>query len=395
VGGDPVNRADPSGLDWEYVADGGGVVEGLWDTETAGGWRYKPNTPTRVPKPRDDVTPAQLGLAGNVFTDADFRNGAATVGWDYRSMLEFPEFAAGTFAYGPASNRQTLAYPRIGDAEANWAMAAHGAAVADSIHQTAMLPVVIVTEPYHQIQDTTKVVGAWKMGVPTQYLDLHSGMAAGAQVAVDQNRVASFVTKQAVLNGLIVAGPPALAAVGTRIEAWSLARAETAAIQQMAARDALAAMSPANAQIVMGNGTVALHHGTSAAGAASIRAAGVDLSFSRSALDFGPGFYTTTDLAQAQAWAARSGGELVSFALPEAELAGLRVMGVPAGGAWTALVRAGRAGGTLQGIDVMSGPMLLNPRAYLSGAAGPRIGGQQTVFLTQDAADILSQYLTR
>jgi len=108
-----------------------------------------------------------------------------------------------------------------------------------------MLPVVIATEPYHQIQDTTKVIGAWKMGIPTAYLDLHSGMAAGAQVAVDQERVASFVTKQVALNGLVIAGPPALGALGARVEAWSLARAESAAMQQVAAREALASLSPA------------------------------------------------------------------------------------------------------------------------------------------------------
>jgi len=145
----------------------------------------------------------------------------------------------------------------------------------------------------------------------------------------------------------------------------------------------------------MGNGVTPLYHGTSSAGATSLRAVGVDLSYSRSALDFGPGFYTTTDLAQAQAWAARKGGEVVTFALPESEMATLRVMALPAGGAWNALVRAGRTGGTLQGVDVMNGPMLLNVRPFMQGLAPPQIGGQQTVFLTPEAARILNQYMVR
>ena len=113
-GGDPVNRWDPSGLDWEYVAGGGGVVGGWWDTETSGGWRYIPGTPARVPKPHDDITPAMLGLNGNRFTEAHFKAGLGGYYDRWYANFDLAPANGGPIEYGSAGNRQTLMVPGVG-----------------------------------------------------------------------------------------------------------------------------------------------------------------------------------------------------------------------------------------------------------------------------------------
>lgn len=48
---------------------------------------------------------------------------------------------------------------------------------------------------------------------------------------------------------------------------------------------------------------IVLYHGCPQGAADDIRNGGIDLTMSRVKLDFGPGFYTTTHLAQAEGWA--------------------------------------------------------------------------------------------
>src|SRR6266542_1481418 len=94
------------------------------------------------------------------------------------------------------------------------------------------------------------------------------------------------------------------------------------------------------------------------------------LSFSRASLDCGRGFYTTMDFAQAEAGAARQGGEVLTYQVPTAQLNQLNHRGFPSADAsWTSFVNANRSGAPLHGFDAVSGPMLGNPRAFLNGAA--------------------------
>ncbi len=52
-----------------------------------------------------------------------------------------------------------------------------------------------------------------------------------------------------------------------------------------------------------------LYHGTGPEGAANIRSNGIDLGAGRANRDFGLGFYTTRDHAQAASWASQHFGE--------------------------------------------------------------------------------------
>jgi hypothetical protein len=110
-------------------------------------------------------------------------------------------------------------------------------------------------------------------------------------------------------------------------------------------------------------------------------------------MDFGRGFYTTTDAARAQAWAARHGGEVLTFRVPTAELENLNQLRFPSASSdWASFVAANRGGAPLHGFDTVSGPMLGNPRAFLNGAA-PTAFGQQTSFHTSAAVNRLNGYL--
>ena len=114
-GGDPVNRADPSGLDWEYVDGERGIEYGmLWNSSTPGHWRYIDGSPITVPKPHDEFTPKDLGLQGNRFTQADYDRGVNSDEGPYRawySNFEQPYGRGGSannVEYGPKGNRRQL-----------------------------------------------------------------------------------------------------------------------------------------------------------------------------------------------------------------------------------------------------------------------------------------------
>jgi len=109
-------------------------------------------------------------------------------------------------------------------------------------------------------------------------------------------------------------------------------------------------------------------------------------------LDFGQGFYTTTDSAQAAQWASRfsDGGEVLTFQVRTSELNQLNGLNfTSAESSWEKFVLNNRAGGSMHGYDMVSGPMLGNPRQVLSGA-NPIGWGQQTSFHTQAGANLLS-----
>ncbi|MBX3467760.1 MAG: DUF3990 domain-containing protein [Planctomycetes bacterium] len=127
------------------------------------------------------------------------------------------------------------------------------------------------------------------------------------------------------------------------------------------------------------------YHATpTAADAANIQTAGIDLSRGRATLDFGRGFYTTTDLAQAARW----GRYVLEFKVSLKDLGNLRVMRLEAGPEFVSIVRQGRAGTLQHAFDIIEGPMLLNPRQFVRGAQ-PAIGGQQTCFTTVEATRVL------
>jgi hypothetical protein len=135
-----------------------------------------------------------------------------------------------------------------------------------------------------------------------------------------------------------------------------------------------------------------VYHGTSREGAAGIRQTGIDLSRSRVKLDYGKGFYTTTDKAQAAAWAARTrgGGEVMKFRALKSAVRSLRVKTFSEASAeWSGFVRSNRLGVPMHDYDVVSGPMLKNVGAFLKGDA-PVVFGQQTSWHTSRAVSLLN-----
>jgi RHS repeat-associated protein len=147
---------------------------------------------------------------------------------------------------------------------------------------------------------------------------------------------------------------------------------------------------------------VMYYHATTKKGEANIRAKGIILSYGEQKVDFHQGFYVTTDEAQAIRWANRpenaGQGVVIAFEVDPADLAGFNTRTFPPTGdaAWEAEVIAGRQGlPAPAGVDIMEGPLLLNPKAVVDPNTGavlggtPQIGGQQTTFLTQPPTDVL------
>ena len=66
-----------------------------------------------------------------------------------------------------------------------------------------------------------------------------------------------------------------------------------------------------------------LYHGTSKKSANNIKKHGVDLSYSRKNLDFGAGFYLTSNKGQAKNWAYRNGNNNAVVIIFEADFVGL------------------------------------------------------------------------
>ncbi|MCP2323522.1 lysophospholipase L1-like esterase [Hamadaea flava] len=154
-------------------------------------------------------------------------------------------------------------------------------------------------------------------------------------------------------------------------------------------------------------GTVDLYHGTSQAYAQDIRDHGIDIAKGERYVDFGRGFYLTTDLAQARAWAERNFADdhptVLHFRVPLNALSpgGLcgMVFNPPAAGTpgYLAYVRAMRTFQPLVGgadYDFVEGPLLDNPFDFISGTADARYHGHQDSFHSPQAISLLNQSLS-
>ena len=141
-----------------------------------------------------------------------------------------------------------------------------------------------------------------------------------------------------------------------------------------------------------GEDSVDFYHGTNSISAGNIRKNGVNLSSSKKALDFGPGFYTTTNKQQAIEWAARKAeGEVVHFRLSGSALSNMNNLSFNgATSSWGRFVRHFRKKGKMHSYDTVSGPMLRNVQGFLRKGKDPRASGQQTSWHTQEAIDILN-----
>nr|WP_278281518.1 RHS repeat-associated core domain-containing protein [Clostridium saccharobutylicum] len=142
---------------------------------------------------------------------------------------------------------------------------------------------------------------------------------------------------------------------------------------------------------------VKLYHGTSNDAASSIRSNGVDLNHGIRNMDFGRGFYTTTDLGQAKNWVEhkfKGNGEVLEFNIPKSEFDNLNnKVFTSADVEWENFVRNSRKGMT-NSYDTISGPMLRNPiKKFYEGRVSAKSSGQQTAFNTQNAIDLLNKYM--
>ena len=140
-------------------------------------------------------------------------------------------------------------------------------------------------------------------------------------------------------------------------------------------------------------------HATDAANIASIRKR-IDVSFSRDDLDFGPGFYTTRNRAQAAQWASRFDQPTVlTFRVSQYKFSKLNGLHFDAPGiGWSMFVRANRLlQGPAHGFDVISGPVLeIDTAGVQSGlpiSAWP--GYDQTAWITDPATTLLHKGLQR
>ncbi|MBQ5475895.1 MAG: DUF3990 domain-containing protein, partial [Lachnospiraceae bacterium] len=149
------------------------------------------------------------------------------------------------------------------------------------------------------------------------------------------------------------------------------------------------------------DGNIVFYHGTTSEAAISIRNNGVDLNHANRDMDFGRGFYVTTDEAQARTWADRLGsknktsGDVVVFEISEKEFNKLNNKYYGSTDAtWGNAVISGR-NGIQPPYDTVSGPMLRNVPQAVSGRQMPLGDGQQTTFLTKQAIDTLNNGMKR
>jgi RHS repeat-associated protein len=144
-----------------------------------------------------------------------------------------------------------------------------------------------------------------------------------------------------------------------------------------------------------------LFHATSSAGAENLRNIGIDSNYFKPFRDFGRGFYTTLDEEQAIGWAKQLFGEdgtVLHFQIPTSDfeqLNGYSFRGTSDN--WYEFVTDNRVDWSTparySSYDYISGTMLLNPKEYLYGSGIMRAGGQQTVFYSQEAFDLLLKFL--
>ncbi len=105
-------------------------------------------------------------------------------------------------------------------------------------------------------------------------------------------------------------------------------------------------------------------------------------------MDFGRGFYTTTDKNQAQEWINsrfKGKGDIVEFNVPKSEIDALNnKVFLTADAEWEDFVRNSRNGMT-NSYDTISGPMLRNTsKKFYKGLVPARSSGHQIAFNTQN-----------
>ena len=154
-------------------------------------------------------------------------------------------------------------------------------------------------------------------------------------------------------------------------------------------------------QTRIGENQITFYHGTTTAFASAIKANGVDLSHANRDMDFGRGFYVTKLEDQAFSWSQSVGkrhqtaGDVVIFDVPQSALDALNTKTFESANTeWGEFVLAGRQGAKTE-YDIVSGPYLSNPNAFVNKHQAPNGKGQQTAFLTQKAVSILNQSIRR
>jgi 8-oxo-dGTP pyrophosphatase MutT (NUDIX family)/MFS family permease len=147
------------------------------------------------------------------------------------------------------------------------------------------------------------------------------------------------------------------------------------------------------------SGTVTLYHGTTDAGAASIRSTGIQLSAQRDRTDFGTGFYTTRDQRDAQRMARKRvqthGGVpvVLRFDVPVEVLYEMSGMTFPGPTReYRDFVRLMRTKGLRHTFDWVRGPVLYNVSDFLAGGEA-HAAGEQVSFHTARAAQLLTAHL--
>ena len=116
-------------------------------------------------------------------------------------------------------------------------------------------------------------------------------------------------------------------------------------------------------------------------------------------MDFGPGFYTTTDSGQAGAWAMRAawgGGtpDIVEFRIPRNFLGEYSGQTFTKGPDFANIVRQMRTGGAMHNYDWLEGPFLRNVQAFLE-RGELTTEGHQLSFHTARIVQQLNQYIVR
>ncbi len=112
------------------------------------------------------------------------------------------------------------------------------------------------------------------------------------------------------------------------------------------------------------------------------------MSKSRAGTDFGQGFYTTTDQAQALKWVQdrHPGGEVLEFSVPRPAFEKLDNFDTSTltDSSLSRFFRHNRLEGRLHSHDTVSGPLLGSPGKFLRGAEA-RTFGQQTSFHSSES----------
>ena len=145
------------------------------------------------------------------------------------------------------------------------------------------------------------------------------------------------------------------------------------------------------------------YHVTSKEAAETIRNEGINIEKSRFNLDFGRGFYTSTDLKQVTNFAQRNlntrfkdGYEILSFRVRTGDLTSLRgKLFSAASEEWEQFVLNGRLDQLKHFFDYVVGPLLRNPEGFTEGTQAARSSGVQISWNSPEAIQFLYERLVR